>query len=117
MINEPVLPKPVAYIASDKYGNCGISHKENIAIRQCEPGEAVVEPLVLLNLIQAYGDARAAHAREMALSEAVKRCEEHLYVDCEGSVFDFGPDLPANKQMMLCIDAVRKMIEQLKARK
>ena len=73
--------------------------------------------LYTVDQMREYGAACAAHARAVALEEAVKRCEEHLYVDCEGSVFDFGPDLPANKQMMLCIDAVRKMIEQLKARK
>ena len=61
-----------------------------------------------------YTEAQLKQAVQDALEEAVKRCEEHLYVDYAGSVFDFGPDLPANKQMMLCIDTVRKMIGELK---
>lgn len=52
--------------------------------------------------MQAYGDARAAHARKVALEEAANACEELSFTTK-------GPAPAAQHQRLLCASAIRGM--------
>ncbi len=56
-----------------------------------------------------YGQA----CRDAALEEAAQKCEVHLYRDYTGAAFDYGPDLPANQQMLRCITTIRNMLGEI----